>query len=158
MVSACPLQMVHRPSLEHYQCHQIWIPATNSVHIGQSVSWFPHKLIMSTPTATDIIIATAKDLTAALRQMDKNPLLSTSDTITRKAILQLDFIFYKTSSALKPQQSPTFKFPRVATPKPISATTRVSPSTTQNFHNISPTTQKHCRDLRAARSKASPKT
>ena len=34
------------PSLEHYCFHHIWIPDTNSVHIGQSVSWYPHKLIM----------------------------------------------------------------------------------------------------------------
>ena len=139
--------MVHRPSLEYYRCHQIWIPATNSVHIGQSVSWFPHKLIMPTPTATEIIIATAKDLTAALRQINKNPPLPQSDTITCRAIFHLDYIFFNTSSALKPQQSPTFKLPRVSTPKPISAPPRVSPSTAQYFQNISPTTQKHHRDL-----------
>ena len=48
-------------SLEHYRCHQICIPSTNSVHIGQTVSWFLQKLIMRTSAATHIIIATAKN-------------------------------------------------------------------------------------------------
>ena len=78
------------PSFEHYCCHQIWIPETDSVRIGKSASWFTHKLIMSTTTTTDIIIATTKDLTAALIQINKNPLLAPSDTITRKALIQLD--------------------------------------------------------------------
>ena len=40
---------------------------TNSAPIGQTASWFPHKLIMPTATATNIIIATVKDLTAVLK-------------------------------------------------------------------------------------------
>ena len=74
------------PSLEHYRCHQIQISITNSVRIGQSVSCFPHKLIMPTANATDIIIATGKYLTAELRQNNKNHLLPPSDTTTRKAL------------------------------------------------------------------------
>ena len=57
------------PSFENCCYHQIWIPSTNSVCIGQAVSWFHQKLIMPTATATNILIATAKKLTAAL----KNP-------------------------------------------------------------------------------------
>ena len=59
------------PSLEHYRFHQMLISATNSVRIGKNVSWFPHKFIMPTATATNIIIATAKDLTAELKQINK---------------------------------------------------------------------------------------
>ena len=134
------------------------IPATNSFRIGQSVSWFTHKSIMSTTTATDINIATAKDLTAASRQINKNPLLPPYDTITCKEIFQLDSIFYNAYSALKPQPPPTFKLPRLFTPKPISSPPRVSSSITQYFYNIYPTTQKHCRDLWVTKPKASPKT
>ena len=43
------------------------------------------------------------------------------------------------------------------TSKLISAPPRVSPSTTQDFYNISPTTQRHCRDIWVAKSKTSPK-
>ena len=39
--------------------------------LEKNVSWFPHKLIMQTDTATDKIIATAKDLTAALKKINK---------------------------------------------------------------------------------------
>ena len=112
---------------------------------------------MPTATANDIIIATAKYLTAALIKINKNPLLPPSYTITRKALLQPDSILFNASSELKPQKSPTFKLPRVFTPKPVAAPPRVSPSTAQDFDNISPTTQKHRRDIRAAKSKAYPK-
>ena len=102
---------------------------------------------MPTATATDIIIATAKYLTAALRKINKNPLLPPLDTITRKALFHIGSILSNAYSTLKPQQPPTFKLPRVLNPKPIAAPPRMSPSTTQAFHNISPTTQKHRRDL-----------
>ena len=59
------------PSLEHYRCHQIGITATYSVRIGKTVSWFTHKLTMTTSTATNRIIATVKDLTLALKQINK---------------------------------------------------------------------------------------
>ena len=80
------------PSIEQNRCQQIWIPATNSAHIGKNVSWFHHKLIMPTETTTNIIIQIAKDLTAALKQINKNPLLPPSDYITRKARFQLGYI------------------------------------------------------------------
>ena len=112
------------PSLVNCRCHQIWIPATNSVRIGQGVSWFPHKLIMPTATATDIIIATAKYLTAALRKINKNPILPPSYTITRKALFQLDSILSNASSAIKPQKNPTFKLPRMFTRKTHCCTSK----------------------------------
>ena len=113
---------------------------------------------MPNATATDIIISTTKYLTAALEQINKNHLLPPSDTITRKALYQLGYIFSNAYSSLKPQQPPTFKLTRVFTQKPIAEPPRVSPSITKDFHNISPTTQKNLRDIRAAKSKASPKT
>ena len=97
-------------------------------------------------------------MTAVLRQINKNHLLPPSDTITHKELFQLYYILSNTSPAKKPQEPPTFKLPVVFTQKPISAPPRVSPSITQNFHNISPTTQKHCRDLWATEHKSSPKT
>ena len=129
------------PILEHYRFHQIWIPATKSVHIGQNFSWFPHKLTMPTATSTKIIIVTDKNITASLKQTNKHPLFSTSDTITLKSLFQLDSIFSNASYALKSQQSPIFKIPRVSTPKHVAAPPRVYPFTTQNFQNIYPTTQ-----------------
>ena len=60
---------------------------------------------MPTTTATDIIIATEKYLTAALIQMNKNPLLQPYGIIKRKALSQLDYIFSNASSALKKKKT-----------------------------------------------------
>ena len=65
----------------------------------------------------------------------------------------IQYIFY-----IKTTTNPYLKLPRVTTPKPVSAPTRVSPSTIQYFHNISPTTQNHCRALWAVKAKNTPKT
>ena len=67
-----------------------------------------------------------------------------SDNITCKSLFQLDSIFYNASYALKSKQPPILKLP----PKPIALPPRVFPSTTQDFHNIYLTTQKHSRDIR----------
>ena len=96
------------PILEHYHCRQMWIPSTNSSIIGKNVSLFPHKITIPTSTATNIIIATAKYLTEALKQTNKNHLLPPSDTITCKLIFQLDSIFSNASSEIQSQQSPSF--------------------------------------------------
>ena len=90
------------PSIEHYCCHKIWILGTNSVYIGKTVFWFHCKLTIPTATATDIIIVTSKYLTGALKKTNKNPLLLSYDTITRKELFQLDSIFSNASSSLKP--------------------------------------------------------
>ena len=99
------------PSLGHYCCHQICIPATISVNIGQTVSWFNHKLIMTTSPAIDIIIATTKYLTAALNQTNKNTLLPPYDTTTSKSLFQIYVILSNTSSERQrccaPSQFPT---------------------------------------------------
>ena len=82
------------PSLKHYHCHKVWIPQTNSTRIADQVTWWiPHNLPMPTATVQDLIIASAKDLTAALQLPTHNSLLPPSETITRKALLQLSNIF-----------------------------------------------------------------
>ena len=65
---------------------------------------------MLTATSTDIIIETTKDLTTALTQINKNPLLPPYETIKRKAPFKLNYILSNASSALKPQPlTPNFK-------------------------------------------------
>ena len=92
-------------------------------------------------------MATTEDLSAALKQTNKNPLLPPYYTITRKLIFQLDYVLSNASYLLQSQQSPIFKPPMLPTPKHVAETPRVSPPTTQDFHNIYPTTQKHHRYL-----------
>ena len=114
------------------------------------------KKIITTATATNIIIATTKDLNAAFKQTIKNPSLPPYNTTTSKSLFKLDLILSNASYARTSQQYPIFKLPRVSTPKPVAAPPRVSPSTTKDFCNISPTTQKYCRDILSSKSKTSP--
>ena len=68
-----------------------------------------------------------------IEKPQKSSPLPPSDTITRKALFQLNSIFSNTSSAIKSQQSPILKLPGVSTPKTVTAPPRVPQSTTQYF-------------------------
>ena len=61
--------------------------------IVDTVTWLPHQIHMPTATAEDIIIAAANDLTHALNQSDKSPLLPPHNTHTRTALIKLHQIF-----------------------------------------------------------------
>ena len=98
------------PCLNHYRCYRVYCPATNSSRIANTVDWFPHNLKMPTATSTDILIATAKDLTSALRQTEHNPLVPPPDTQTRKALQTLTDIF---SNKISPSQNTDVPLPRV---------------------------------------------
>ena len=98
------------PCLNHYRCYRVYCPATNSSRIANTVDWFPHNLKMPTATSTDILIATAKDLTSALRQTEHNPLVPPPDTQTRKALQTLTDIF---SNKISPSQTTDVPLPRV---------------------------------------------
>ena len=98
------------PCLNHYRCYRVYCPATNSSRIANTVDWFPHNLKMPTATSTDILIATAKDLTSALRQTEHNPLVPPPDTHTRKALQTLTDIF---SNKISPSQNTDVPLPRV---------------------------------------------
>ena len=92
--------------------------------------------------------------------IEKNQQKSSTATIwyhRMQIIFQLDYIISNASSEIKSQRPPIFKLPSVSNPKPIEAPPRVSPYTTQYFHNISTTTLKHHRDPQAAKSKNYPK-
>ena len=158
MVSICPLWMVHRPhswalllpsNLD--TCHQfsphwkkILLISSQSHHAHWDCHWHNY--------------SNRKMFNCSI---EKNQQKSSTATIWydhMQGTFPNLFHLLQWLFCTKTTTSPTFKLPRVFTIKPISAPPRVSPSTAQNFHNISPTTKKHCRYLRADRSKASPKT
>ena len=56
---------------------------------------------MTTASDTDILLATAKDLTADLFQSQQNPLLPPPDTQTRYALIKINEIF---SNVTKPYE------------------------------------------------------
>jgi hypothetical protein len=123
------------PCLNHYRCYNVWIPATNSMHIANTVDWFPHNLSMPTASTTNILIATAKDLTTALRQSQRNPLLPPPDTQTRQGLIKLNKIF---SNAPKPSSTTDADLPRVptATSRTPAPLPRVLPTTTKEYLNM----------------------
>lgn len=64
-----------RPALNHYRCHQAWIPTTNSEQVSDTVSWIPHGISMPMSSTSDIIIAAINDLKLALQQTNISSLL-----------------------------------------------------------------------------------
>jgi len=99
------------PCLNHYRCYKIYCPSTNSTRIANTVDWFPHNIKMPTATSTDILLATAKDLTAALKQTQRNPLVPPPNTETRKALQTLTEIFSNTTKP--PPKAADATLPRV---------------------------------------------
>jgi len=37
------------PTMNHYRCHRVWIQATNSERIAQTLVWYPHNMKMPIP-------------------------------------------------------------------------------------------------------------
>jgi hypothetical protein len=109
---------------------------------------------MPTSSATDILLATAKDLTAALRQSQRNPLLPPPDTKTRQALVQLDEIF---SNVTKPTITTNAAFPRVPNVKiPTHAALPRVPLTTTNDYLTMTATNRRIRQQNQHPSKKAP--
>jgi hypothetical protein len=96
---------------------------------------------MPTSSATDILLATAKDLTAALQQTQGNPLLPPPDTQTRQALIQLNDIF---SNVTKPEVNKNVALPRVpnVTLPNHAALPRVPPTTTTEYLTMTATNRR----------------
>ena len=108
MISTCPLRMVHWPQfwallfpLNVYTCHQFimhWIKCLLVSPQTHHANCHFHRHNYSN----------RQRFNCSIKTNQQNLLLSPYDTITRKALFQLDSIFSNASSALKPQQPPTF--------------------------------------------------
>ena len=129
------------PCLNHYRCYNMWIPTTNSTHITNTVDWFPHNMPMHIASATNILLATAKDLTEALCQSQRNPLIPPPDTQTRNVLVKLNEIF---SNVTKPAESTHNNLPRVPmiTIKTPADLPRVPPITTTGFIDMTATNRR----------------
>ena len=118
------------PAMNHYRQHRVFVPATGKERIADTVTWLPHNIHMPTATAEDIIIAAANDLTHALKQADRSPLLPPQNTQTRTALMQLQNIFSdRFAKPLTPLPSAilplTARLPTTVTTAPLP---RVTPS------------------------------
>jgi hypothetical protein len=145
------------PCLHYYRCYNVWIPTMNSICIANTVDWFPHNLTMPTSSATDILLATAKDLTAALRQSQRNPLLPPPNTQTRQALVQLKEIF---SNVTKPTITTNAALPRVPNVKipTHAALPRVPLTTTNDYLTMTATNRRLRRQNQHLSKKAPPAT
>jgi hypothetical protein len=109
---------------------------------------------MPTSRATDILLATTKDLTAALCQSQCNPLLPPPDTQTRQASIQLNGIF---SNVTKPAVATNAALPRVpnVTIPTHAALRRVPLTTTRDYLTMTATNCRLCRQNQHPSKKAS---
>jgi hypothetical protein len=73
------------PALQSYRCFEVWLDDTCKTRIVERVTWFPKKVRVPIPTATDEIEAALKDLTRALRASDlANPALPLEQSLTER--------------------------------------------------------------------------
>jgi hypothetical protein len=54
------------PALKHYRCFRVWARAARAERIKNTLEWLRTTVPMPVPPQTDLILAAAKDLTAAL--------------------------------------------------------------------------------------------
>ena len=157
MVSTFPLWMVHRP--------QSWtLLSSSNLDTYHQLSLHWKNCLFVTPQTHHTNFhrhwnncRNHQGFNCSIEINQQNPLFPPSDIITHKTLFQINSTFSNDSSALKLQQSTILKLPSLPTPKPVAAPTRVSPSTTQHFHNISLTTTKKRRDLQPTKAKPNPK-
>jgi hypothetical protein len=107
------------PAMHHYRCKNVYISATASERIVDTLEFFPHNSTMPQLTSTDILIMAANDMTNALKHPHPEfPFAHIGDdTIT--ALPQLADIFKNKFQKLK---SPELSH------SPIKATKNKRPS------------------------------
>ena len=70
------------PALHHYRCYHVYISETRGERIADTVVWFPTKGRTTMSLSTDLSIAAARDLIAALRSPHPaSPISPLSDSI-----------------------------------------------------------------------------
>jgi hypothetical protein len=101
------------PVMHHYRCQNVYIPATASERIVDTLEFFPHNYQMPQLSSTDRLIMPAKDMTDALHNPHPEvPLASIGDD-TILALTDLAAIF-----KLKLRHTP-YPTPQAAPPKVI---------------------------------------
>jgi hypothetical protein len=138
------------PAMHHYRCQNVYILATTSERIVDTLKFFPHNYQMPQLSSTNRLLVAAKDMTAALQNPHPAvPLASVGDD-TISALTDLEAIFklkLQQTSSPTPQAvpPPVFQQPSLAassnqilnSPMPITRQTR--PHTTihtQDFPNV----------------------
>jgi hypothetical protein len=99
------------PAMHHYQCQNIYISATASEHIVDTLEFFPHNYQMPKLSSTNRLIMAAKDMTDALQNPHPEVPFARVGDDTISALADLAEIF-----KLKLRQTPS------PTPKAVPPT------------------------------------
>ena len=98
------------PVMEHYQCYQTYITATDAEQITDTVAWFPHNTKIPTASNLDILAAATYDILIALQKPDTNsPLEPLSDSETQALKQAVTVLHNKLPSKSLPSQQNTPK-------------------------------------------------
>ena len=125
------------PAMQHYRCHNIWIPTTARTRIAETVRWFPHNYKMPSASREDTIIAAAKDLTAALLSKNHSTLLPPISSQTRTQLKHLASLFSPSiqdtpSRAIEPRvPTPIIPTPTVTNPTSPPIIVKIKHATTK---------------------------
>lgn len=100
------------PAMEHYRCHQVFIPKTNATRIADTVEFFPQNVPLPSLSSHDTLITAALELTEALKNTKPHATIQQLQSETLQALHDLTGIFNKA-------------LPRVpSAPEPIAHRTR----------------------------------
>jgi hypothetical protein len=81
------------PAMKHYRCQNVYITATASERIVDTLEFFPHNSPMPQMSSTDRILTTAQDMTDALKHPHPEVPFTTIGDDTISALATLEDIF-----------------------------------------------------------------
>jgi hypothetical protein len=103
------------PAMRHYRCQNVYISATSSERIVDTLKFFPHNYQIPQLSSTDRLLMAAKDMTDALQNPHPEELFARVGDDTILALAELAAIF-----KLKLRQTPS-PTPQAAPPKAESS-------------------------------------
>jgi hypothetical protein len=109
------------PAMHHYRCHRVWIKATQSERIADTLEWFPAVIPMPTGSSSDRILAAAADLAQAINRATSTTANTTTTTETRAALEQLTTMFANHGIAATTGGLPRVEAPPKGTTRPQTA-------------------------------------
>ena len=154
------------PAMNSYRCFQVWIVASRSRRIVDTLTWHPLHVEAPIPTTEDAIIAAAQELAKALNQDDADRTLKFLQDDQVDALKALGNILGNHSRDASVDPLPTISesndtaiSPRVATPTNTADSPRVPAAEDTTWHEASGVTGRRRRQARRrANKKASTPT
>jgi hypothetical protein len=113
------------PAMHHYRCQNVYISATASERIVDTLEFFPHNYQMPQLSSTDRLLMAAKDMTDALQNPHPEVPFATIGDDTISALSELAAIF-----KLKLQQTP------LPTPQAVPPTVFQRPCLAESSNQI----------------------